>query len=743
MFFKYKTYILGVFFVLAAISAYFLPQVKVTFDFDQFFPEGDDDLAFFQEFIKEFEADDNFLLIAVENKEGVFDSSFLERFHDYSVEIKNVPHIIKSQSITQMRNPIKTPFGVSTLPIIHIDNPAFYDQDKRNLMSDDRFVLSLINEDATALVVATKTTEKITLEESAELLQNLYSLTESYDFDEVHYLGRAYFQDELVKMKVREMLLCGLASVILVTFILIFVYRRWIGVMIALGSIGLGLLLFIGVLAAFGREMSVMAALYPVLMLIVGTSDVIHIMTKYTDLLKEGKDKYSAMTTTVKEIGMATLLTSLTTAIGFATLLTSNVGPIREFGVNAAIGVMIAYITVIFFTTSLLLFFSRDQIMKETNTDAKWDHWLSKSYHYVKDHPRQLLIASAVFLGICFVGISKITTNYDIDGTLPRGSKISQDFKYFEKEFAGFRPLEFAIESQGEYKVDSYEVVQEIAKLEDHLQSTGVINAIMSQATLYKSINKMNNSNRADAYVMPDNPRDFASYKRMIQKSKMMDQSVLISKDETKTRISSRIADIGADSIRVLNQKVDQWIDKNLDKSVVRVRSTGTGLIIDKNAVYIRDNLLQGLGLALIIVSVLMGFLFKSFKMVIIALIPNVIPLLFAAGLIGWLGIDLEAGVSIIFAIVFGIAVDDTIHFLSKYKLSRLKGMSMEDSLKVCYTETGKAIAITTVVLFFGFLVLLFSNSLPTNIVGMLISVTLVAALVFDLYLLPILIRKL
>jgi len=741
MFFRYKKHILGIFFLLALVSSFFLPKVQVTFDFDQFFPEGDDDLEFFKSFIEEFEADDNFLLMAVENKESVFDQEFLEKFHDYSLEIKNLPYITRVQSITQMRNPVKTPFGISSIPIIHINEPSKYAKDKENLLNDDRFALSLINRDATALVVAAKTKEKIDLIESDELLTQLYELTDSYGFDDVHYLGRAYFQDELVEMKVWEMLICGFISVVLVSLILIFIYRKVIGVLIALGSIGLGLLLFIGLLAAFGRELSVMAALYPVLMLIVGTSDVIHIMTKYTDLLKEGQDRITAMTTTVKEIGMATLLTSLTTAIGFATLLTSNVGPIRDFGVNAAVGVMVAYVTVIFFTTSLLLFFSRDQIIKETPTDAKWDSWLTKSYHYTKNKPRQILLASSVFLVLCFVGIGMIQTNYDISSTLPRNSKISNDFKYFENEFAGFRPLEFAIKTKNDNAVDSYEVVKEISKLEDHLKSTGKINAILSQATLYKSINKMNNSNRADAYKFPEKKKDFNSYKKMIKRSKMLDEAVLINKDKTKTRLSSRVADIGADSIRYLNEDIDQWIQDNLDQDIVNIRSTGTGLIIDKNAVYIRDNLLQGLGLALIIVSILMGFLFKSLRMLLIALIPNVIPLLFAAGLIGWLGIDLEAGVSIIFAIVFGIAVDDTIHFLSKYKLSRLKGMSIEESLEVCYTETGKAIAITTVILFFGFLVLMFSNSLPTNIVGMLISVTLLTALIFDLYLLPLLIR--
>lgn len=741
MYHTYKSYIIAIFLLLGLMSAYFLPQVKVTFDFDQFFPEGDDDLEYFRSYISEFEADDNFLLIAVENEKGIFNQEFLESFHEFSLAVRDVPHITKVQSLTQMRNPIKTPFGISSVPIIHIDQPDKYEKDKENLLQDDRFVLSLVNADATALVVAAKTTEKINLEQSDTLLTALYDLVDTYDFDDVHYIGRAYFQDVLVDMKVREMLICGFISVILVSLILILIYRKIIGVLIALGSIGLGLLLFVGLLAALGREMSVMAALYPVLMLIVGTSDVIHIMTKYTDLLQEGKNRISAMRVTVKEIGLATLLTSLTTAVGFATLLTSNVAPIRDFGVNAALGVMIAYITVIFFTTSLLLFFRRDQIIQEQSGKDRWSSLLTRSYHYTRNNPQSLLLISAIFLVLCFVGIGKITTNYDIDSTLPRGTKISEDFKYFEKEFAGFRPLEFAIEAQNGYDVESYEVVNEVSKLEDRLKATGSINATMSQATLYKSINKMNNSNRADAYIMPESEVKFRKYRKMIKRTKMLDEAVLINTDKTKTRLSSRIADIGADSIRLLIEEIDTWATNSLDTNIVKVRSTGTGLIVDKNAVYIRDNLLQGLGLALIIVSILMGLLFKSFRMLLIALIPNVIPLLFAAGLIGWLGIDLEAGISIIFAIVFGIAVDDTIHFLSKYKLARVSGKSIEESLEICYTETGKAIVITTIILFFGFLVLIFSNSLPTNIVGMLISVTLVAALVFDLYLLPILIR--
>ncbi len=217
----------------------------------------------------------------------------------------------------------------------------------------------------------------------------------------------------------------------------------------------------------------------------------------------------------------------------------------------------------------------------------------------------------------------------------------------------------------------------------------------------------------------------------------------MISKDKKKTRISTRISDIGAEKIATQGTLIDRWIDENIDTSLISVKRTGIGLLIDKNAVYIRDNLLTGLFIALLLVSLIMGFLFKDIKMLLIALIPNVIPVLFTASLLGFLSIQLEAGVSIVFAIVFGIAVDDTIHFLSKFKIARNKNKTVEESIKITFQETGKAITFTTIILFFGFLVMLFSNHPPSVTIGMLISMTLVSALLCDLFLLPVLLRML
>jgi uncharacterized protein len=731
----------AVFVLLAIASGYFITKLKFTFDFEQFFPQGDPDLEVFQNFIQEFETDDNFLLVAVRREQGVFEQQFLEQFHELTLKSRELPHVLESQSLTKFSYPLRTPFAITSIPAIHIGQPERYDQDRARILQDERFVYNLINEDATALVIFIKIIDGIQLGQARELMAALDELMEQYDFEAYHYLGRPYFQKELVAMQQREITVSAIVAGILVTLIMFFIFRRPWGIAVALFSIGLGMLLFMGFLGATGRELNAMAALYPVLMIIVGTSDVIHIMSKYVDELRKGRKTEKAIVITIKEIGLATLMTSVTTAIGFATLLSSKVGPIRDFGINAAIGVLIAYLTVIFFTTAVLSWFRADQIIKLGRGQAFWEKSMSWTYEFTRRHPVRIALGSALVLLVTFWGISRITTNYSIINNMPIGKQITEDFRFFERELTGFRPLEFAVYAQNGYKASDFEVVSEIAKVEDYLHQSPVVQAVGSITAVYKSINQMMRNNNPDAYRLPEDKAEFERYRRLAAQVPNANLNVLLSKDETKARITSRIKDLGADTIKQFGNRLDAWVLANTDTAVVKFQRTGTGLIIDKNAEYVRRNLLEGLGMAILLVSILMALLFRNFKMLIISLVPNIFPLLLAGALLGFLGIELEAGVSIVFAVIFGIAVDDSIHFLAKYKLVRSRGNSVEDSLRTTFLETGKAITLTTVILFFGFLVMLFSIHPPSVTIGLLISLTLFSALFSDLLLMPVLIR--
>lgn len=727
--------------IFTIISIFYIFQIKFSFSFEDFFPEGDEDLAFFQEFLADFEADDNFMLIAVRRADGVFEQDFLEDFHDLTLKTRDLPHITETQSLTKFAYPIKTPFAITTVPAIHINQPERYARDREKILQDERFVYNLISEDGTTLVIAMRTLPNIGLEESTELLAATNTLLEKYDFEEYHLLGRPYFQKELVDMQKREVLMSAVVSGFLVSLIMFLIFRRPMGIMIALVSIALGLLLFMGLLSLLGRELNAMSALYPVLMIIVGTSDVIHIMSKYVDELKKGFDKNTAIRTTIKEIGLATLLTSFTTAIGFATLMTSKVAPIRDFGLNAAIGVLVAYVTVIGFTTVLLSMCEADQIIKMGRGEAFWTKFMNRWYNFTNTYPRQIAVGTIAIIALCGWGISMISTNYAIISNLPRGEKITEDFQFFEKSLTSFRPMDIAITAQGDYTANDYAVLKEMAKVEAFLNSKEPIQGVTSYTMVYKSLNQMFKNNKSAAYQFPENEKVFKKYKRYVDKIPQAGSGVLISKDEKKARISSRVKDIGSENIKDLGRDIDAFIAANVDTNIAEFKRTGTGIILDKNSEYVRTSLLQGLGIAVIIVSLIMALLFRNVGMLLISLAPNLLPLLLAGALLGFLGIELEAGVSIVFAVIFGIAVDDTIHFLSKYKLSRNKGMTVEEALYTTFLETGKAICLTTVILFFGFLVMLFSIHPPSVTIGLLISLTLFSALIADLMIIPLLIR--
>ncbi|SMC87189.1 efflux RND transporter permease subunit [Cellulophaga tyrosinoxydans] len=738
----YKKTILIGFIVLAIGSCFTLPNLKFSFDFSQFFPTGDEDLIFYEAFIKDFSTDDNFLLIAVENKPTVFNKSFLTKFNTLSEQSKNLPYVKQSNSLTNLSYPLKTSFGYTKLPVLHWNDEKQYDIDWKKIKEDDLFINSFIDKDGKSLVLFLETEDNLNYQQSIELLTKTRALLEHNGIEDYHLMGRSFFYEALVNMQKRELIVTSIVSLFLVLVILFIVYKRPAIVFITLSSIFIALLIFMGVLSVLGKELSILAAFYPILMLIVGTSDVIHILDNFLEKLKSGTAKNIAIVQSLKEVGLSTLLTSVTTAIGFLSLLFSKLVGIRDFGVNSALGVIIAYITVVFFTSSLVLLFNQKSLLPKKGHSKLWNTTLLQINQITIAKPKSIVVVCIVFTLTCLVGLSKINTNYTFKTSLPDDSKIANDFDFFQKEFAGFRSIEIAVTAKGTNKISDFKIANEIEKVVNELNQTANVKNVQSVNMIYKALNKANNLNKADFFEMPETEEKFNVFKKDAQRYAKKQLNQFTDSSETKSRILSKVLDIGTDSLLQTYDKINGFIKTNTDTTIVDFRITGKGMLMDKNAVYIQSSLFQGLLMGLILVGIIMALLFKNVKLVIISLIPNLVPLLFAGAILGFLKIPLDAPVSIVFAIVFGIAVDDTIHFLGKYKIAISKGLSKEQALEITFLETGRALIITTLLLFFGFMVMLFSIHNPSLIIGLLISSTLIAALLLDLFLLPVLIRK-
>tara|TARA_R110002051_G_scaffold4683_8_gene26042 strand:- start:5820 stop:8063 length:2244 start_codon:yes stop_codon:yes gene_type:complete len=732
-----------VFILFGVLSATKLDELKFSFDFSQFFPEEDPDLAFYDSHVEEFGTDDNFLLIAVEYKPNVFQKDFLNKFQAFSQESKDFEHVLESNSLTTLSYPLKTSFGYTTLPILHINDSLQYQKDWHKIQEDSLFINVLIDEKGESLVLALRTEDNLDYKQSEVLLHTIRTSLKRHDLTNYHILGRAFFYEAIVEMQRSEVLTTTIVASILVFIILLLVYRSMPVVLISVFSIAMSLLLFMGLLAALGKELNAMAAFYPVLMLIVGTSDVIHLTDSYIRKLQSGISRYDAIISSLKEVGMTTLLTSITTAVGFVTLLSSRLVSIQEFGINAAIGVLVAYTTVILLTGSLLISLPEKTLIGRKSISENWVNYLLKVNTFTKKYPDHIILGTVIFTIFCFIGIYLIKTNHEFKQTLPAKSEIAIDFEYFQNNYAGFRPLEIAVMSTDGHKVTDFEIAQEIEKLLTYLKTIKIIGNIQSANLPYKIINKANNLNNAAFFTLPNDKVTFIKYQKDTRKLARKQLARFINGDETVARINGKLQDVGTDSLKIVYNSIDRFAKTNLDTTLVTVKVTGKSILLDKNSEYIRSSLLEGLLYGLLLIGVIMAFVFRDIKIFLISLVPNVLPILFAGGILGFLGIPLEASLSVVFAIVFGIAVDDTIHFLGKYKLGITQGLDKEAALEKTFAQTGRALVITTIILFFGFMVMLFSIHQPSITIGLIISVTLVTALILDLLLLPVLLRKL
>lgn len=730
---------------MAILSAFFATQVKFVFDLERFFPQGDEDLAFFYEFREEFEDDDNFLLVAFTDTSSIFNTKLLTQVDNFTKASAQFDYVRQSNSITNFKYFVKLQFGGFSppFPALNLKDPSRMTSDSIRVMKDERIVGNLIAKDSKSTVVILKTDNALNPEQSSAVMNDVLAALSDFPPTDYHILGRAYLQTQLVKQQTKEFLFSTLISAMLVSLVFWIILKKPLGVFIAVVSMLFCLLIFVGIIGLLGIELDLLSSLFPIIMIIVGVSDVVHLSNKYIDEYERLGDKKAAIIKSVKEIGLATFLTSITTAIGFLTLMTSRIYPVKSFGMTAALGVIVAFIVVITFTTSLLAIFPPEKIVARQKANAAWKKQLFRLYAYTKHKGKAISIGALVYFIICLIGMSLITTDLRIYDTLPKGLKVTNDFRFFESEYAGFRPFELAVLVNEPYKVNDWEVLQEINKIEQYIQQKEEIDGVSSITAVYKTMNRAFNGDRSSYYTFPESKSDYLQMQRYIDKVPANQLSVLVNENNTKARISAKVKDVGSNRIAALTKDIQGFVSQEVNPEILSTRITGTGVIFDKNNEYIRESLISGLAIAFAAISLIMALLFKDWKMVIVSLIPNIFPLLFGAALMGFFQIALDAPTAIIFTIAFGIAVDDTIHFLSKYKLERMSGKTMEESLQATFIETGKAIIITSIVLFFGFLILLFSKTPGIVFVGILVAGTLFSAVIADLLLIPLLIRTL
>lgn len=729
---------------LATVGLFtFLALTRLTglgfdYDFEKFFPKDDSDSKSFSTFRETFENDYDYLLIGVPSKRSVFDTAFLQKVNVFCDSLRSVEYVTDVVSVSDFRIPVISGFTVLKKRILHTDDPIQLKADSAALMKAGIFTGGLISTDAKTLCVVLKTEEKLSKKKSDLALQGIQKAVENSGLEGIYMAGKIMAQSVYVDKVTREFFLFMAIAVILVSIILIWFFRSAPGLWVPLSVVLISIIWTLAFMEIMGKKIDILTALMPTILFVVGMSDVVHIYAKYLDeIQRPGATKESALWKTLKEVGMATLLTSFTTAVGFITLISVGLQPVSEFGIYTAVGVAFAYVITILLQPAVLYL---SKIPSPRNLYSSVKDPMRPLLIFVIRRRKLILMGSALVLIVSFWGMSRIVINNFLIEDLRESEPLKQDIRRFENDFSGIRPFEMMIEGEN---LTDYQNIVMIDSTEKIMQKHFGLGFIQSPATFFKIAYMSSRLGNPEYYKIPETDSAHQKLLTMMKLGGITKDPVFLrylNKDATVGRIQAKMHDIGSREMLRLEKSYTDSLLPTMSTFPFKLTLTGSARLIDKNIEHLTVNLMQGLFIAVVIISLIAGLMFKSLRMIIIAIIPNLLPLVMIAGFMGFSGIALKSSTAIIFTIGFGIAVDDTIHFLSRLKLELLAGKPLALAVRRSFLGTGKALILTTIVLISGFLPMIFSSFLSTFYVGFLLSMILLLALLADVLLLPILI---
>ena len=723
--------------------AWGLNFIKFDYNFEKFFPEKDEETIFFKSHRKLFDSDNDFLLVAIERKKGVFNAGFLRQISSLTKAIKtHVPYVTFVGSITEVKEEFLHPFGFrSSRPYLDLINLDLK-RDSIRIFNSDELLNSLISKDAKSICIYIRHEDYIPKIKSDLLIKKLNHEISKFQYDGVHIAGRTIGQKLYVEKMMQEMVFFIILSCILVVIFLLFTFRSGWGVLVPLSVILMATLWLIAGMSWFKEPINILLVTLPTIMFVVAMADVIYIVTRFLEGIRSNMSKRDAVILTYKEIAFSAFLTSITTAIGFGSLYFVDVVPVQVFGLVAGIGTMIAYFFTIFLLPILFLLFPIPKYIKVQKEAPFWQVLLRSIFLWLISYRKKVLWGNAILVIICVFGISMIESNNFLMDDLSAKEPLKQDFNYLDKHYGGIRPFDMSIELKDKnLTIWDPEVLNEINKVEVYIEEIYRAEIKNSLCQSLKLLNKASHSGNRNFYSIPTTKRELLKFRKIIR---IIGQGkyakTIIDSSETRLRMNGNFPDIGNQRIQLKNEAFQEFLKQLKYKGKIKYRITGTAHLFDKNIHFISKSLVEGLIFSVLLIALIMGLVYKSVRMMLISMIPNLIPLLVIGAIMGYFGINLKTSTAVIFTIAFGISYDDTIHLLGKFRIELEKGKSKSYALKTAYLERGKAMILSSLVLCCGFSLLIFSNFSGSFYMGVLISITLFIALISDLTLLPILV---
>ncbi len=732
-------------------------RVQLSYDFTRALPTDNPKYVDYQAFLKTFGGDGNTMVVGIQS-EKFYTPAFFNQLVDFTASLKKIPGVTDILSIPDVVTLKKDTTNNRLVPvkIFHPPYPsqAVLDSEKTVFENLPFYRKLLYNPDTHSYLLAVSVnSDSINSKSRTRLINDILTRVDSFEKNtntRVYSSGLPFIRTTIGNRIKKEMQWFLMGSLLLLVITLLIFFRSFSATLMSLLVVSMGVVWSLGTLVLLGYKITLLTALIPPLVVVIGIPNCIYFLNKYHTAYRDVNNQEKALITMVGRMGIVTLFCNIAAAIGFAVFALTHSDLLKEFGEVAGINIMVLFLISLVFIPPVLSYLPPPKSKHTRYLDnAFLEKLLLRIERWTFHHARWVYGVTAIVLVFSLLGIFRIKSEGFIVDDLPKNDKVYTDLKWFEQNFGGVMPLEIIVDTKRKKGIFRIKPIEKIDELSAYIYANPATAKPLSFVEGLKFAKQAYYDGDSLSYTVPyesdllfmapylENKGDPNTEKKGLAKliNSFMDSTQRLA------RISVNMKDVGSVELPKILTDFDHKAHEIFDTASYKVTFTGSSVSFLEGSSFIIKGLKESIFWAFILITLCMLYLFRSFRILVCSLVPNVIPLLVTAGVMGWAGIALKPSTVLVFSVALGIAIDVTIRFLINYKQELPHyNYQVPNTLVQTIRHTGISIIYTSMVLIAGFVIFCISDFGGTKALGWLTSLTLIVGTLTNLILLPVLI---
>ncbi|MDX2195955.1 MAG: MMPL family transporter [Cytophagales bacterium] len=723
-------------------------KVQMMYDYINMVPKSDPDMIFFENFRKNYGEDGNLLVIGFKDTK-LFKIKNFAQYQKLCNQLKQIPGVTDVIALPTLKKLVKDS-EVSQFKLENIFKyPVQYQTELDSLLSvsyNQKFYNGLIfNTTTQATLIAVNVDKQyLNSQRRKELIHNIIQPADDFAKStdiQVHYAGIPYVRYIMTGAFQQEFIMLLMLSSVFTCIVIFLFFRSLMSVFFTITVIAVIVAWTSGLTVLLGHKISILTGLLPALIVVISIPAVIYMFNKYHQEYRRHNNKIKAVARIIEKIGFITFITNANTAVGFFVLTFTDISIIKEFGLMAGLMSLATFVITLIVIPALFMYLPEPTERQLLHLDKKTTQWINNQIAFWVQHRRPAIyLVTLLVTGICIYGTWQIKAIGYMADDLPDKTFAQKDLTFFEDNFSGVMPLEVLVDMGKKKAVYKVSNLQKLEELESFLAAEPGISPPISILSVIKNAVQTFYNDTPENYRLPTNQeRGFILKYFGKSNNNLSIIRSLVDTNAQVVRFSMKVADLGTQKMDALiNGRIKPGIDSIFKDTDFKVNVTGSSYLFLKGNQFLLNDLTESMLWAFLLISLMMAFLFTDAKMIIISVIPNVIPMLMTAGIMGLCEIRLKISTAVIFSISFGITIDSTIHYLSKFKQEmKIRSNTVTDAVLKSLKESGVSMIYTSLVLIAGFCIFMFSDFKSTVSLGFLICLTLIFAILTNMVLLP------